>query len=234
MKTVSLFSALMWVVSLFTMNYSNSNNYVDYTFDGSITYEMNYVDKKGKEQTFPYKVYFSENTEMFAISVAMDDNNAPEETIMVYDKPDKKMHMLMTSKGEKTAMSIPFNPDKIDEMTEDIVSDDYKIEKTGNTKKILGYNCEEYKFSSDDGTGSVWITDETGISGKKIAGLLGMGGKGKNKNPFVGAQPDGLMLESHGTTEKGEKYHMLATDIKLDGPITISTEGYKSMMSFGK
>lgn len=37
---------------------------------------------------------------------------------------------------------------------------EYKITKTGNTKTILGYQCEEYLITSEDGEGHYWVTEK--------------------------------------------------------------------------
>ncbi|MCX2744768.1 DUF4412 domain-containing protein [Mangrovivirga sp. M17] len=235
MKIRNLVPVVFLVLALFSFTDKEETSTIDeFEFDGHITYDMTYIDKKGREQSFPYTIYFNEGKELFGIKMIMNDKNTSGETIIIYDKSDKKMHMLMDNEGEKTAMAMPFNPQQLENAAENMEPEDFTFEKTGNTKEILGYTCHEYKFESDDASGTSWITEEADVSSSQIAGLLGMGNKGKNKNPLMGAYPEGIMMESEGETKKGEKYKMVVTELNTDNPVTISTEGYKSMMSFGK
>ncbi len=49
---------------------------------------------------------------------------------------------------------------KTEEATEE---NPFEIQATGNTKKILGYNCQEYKMTEEDITSTIWVTQEVDI-----------------------------------------------------------------------
>jgi len=38
----------------------------------------------------------------------------------------------------------------------------FKMTKTGNTQEILGYNCREYDYTSDDNNGKIWFASGIG------------------------------------------------------------------------
>ena len=38
------------------------------------------------------------------------------------------------------------------------IEDAFNMKKTGKTKKILGYTCNEYVATTDDGTSEMWVT----------------------------------------------------------------------------
>lgn len=78
--------------------------------------------------------------------------------------PEQQMYMVMPMR--RTATAAGHDPD------------DVKLEKTGETQKILGYTCTKYLVKSDNTTTEVWATDELGS-------FMGLGATG---NPMTGRQ----------------------------------------------
>ena len=74
-----------------------------------------------------------------------------EEILMLVDTPMMKMQMPSSQMGKQ---QVP-NP------TEQMNNYDYsKIDKTGNTKTILGYTCYEYVMSDDQNSIQFWVAPE--------------------------------------------------------------------------
>jgi hypothetical protein len=67
------------------------------------------------------------------------------QTIMIMDK--QKMYMVSQVHPEK----FHYGNDK-----------HFKITKTGNSENILGYNCKEWDYTSDDGNGKIWFASGIG------------------------------------------------------------------------
>ena len=65
---------------------------------------------------------------------------------------------------------------------------DFEYKKTGQTKTILGYNCEEYKvdykYANDSGSASFWVSKDFPIQNKALP-MLGMSLNNPNFNGFV-------------------------------------------------
>lgn len=53
----------------------------------------------------------------------------------------------------------------LEETTEQSMDEtDISVTTTGNTKTILGYTCQEFKVTGKDMKGSIWITEEAGVT----------------------------------------------------------------------
>lgn len=125
-----------------------------YTFTHKYVMEIN----DGKRTT-TLNYYMTPSGKYFANEIP-DQKNGKTLTVMDMDK--KTMYILMDNKGDKTLMSMGLNFEKatnhaIDETNATITA-------TGKTKTILGYTCHEFKVKSEDVEGSVWVTQDAGIS----------------------------------------------------------------------
>lgn len=136
-----------------------------YDFFGNVVMEMTATDKKGKEQEPTLlKSYLSKTTDYTGMEIV--DPKKPESVmVMVYDIPNSASILLMDNEGEKASFAYKLD---INEVVEDAMEDasdpmddpELVLEKTGNTKEILGYQCDEYHVKSKDGEGTYWITEE--------------------------------------------------------------------------
>lgn len=105
------------------------------------------------------------------------------------------------------AMSLNFMSNMIAKKTEKMNEDagEFTIVKTGKTKTIAGFHCEEYLMESDEMTMNVWYTEETVIANMDEAKKYGMAFGAKMNIPMPeNAHQTGTMLESH-MVEKGDK-----------------------------
>lgn len=92
-----------------------------------------------------------------------------EKQEMIVLMPEQQMYMVMPLK--KAAAGA--RPEQ--------ASPEQKVEKTGRTEKILGYECEEYVTTEGGQTTEMWITEELGTfaglgGGNPMAGMMGGGG----------------------------------------------------------
>lgn len=136
-----------------------------YDFFGYLVMEMKSTDDKGKEQDpVNLKSYLSKSTEYTGME--MSDPKNPESTMtMIFDITHNASVLLMENDGSKN--SFAYNLD-INELSESALEDmedpmedpELEIKKTGNTKDILGYPCDEYYVKSKDGEGTYWVTEE--------------------------------------------------------------------------
>lgn len=106
------------------------------------------------------KSYLSESSEYTGMEVT-DPKNPGTITNMIFDMERNASILLMESEESKSSFVYKLDLDQViddsDILEEEI---DYSIEKTGNTKDILCYSCEEYHMKSEDGEGNYWITEE--------------------------------------------------------------------------
>ena len=92
------------------------------------------------------------------------------------------------------------------------------LKKTGASKTILGFLCNEYKYTNDGGYISVWVTKDFPSNIKNIS-MLGM-----NEGGII----DGFVLEIDSKSGN-DKINMKVVKYNKNKKITINTNSYKSM-----
>lgn len=99
---------------------------------------------------------------------------------------------------------------------------DFEYKKTGKTKSILGYNCEEYRvdynYTNSKGSASFWVTKEFPIQNIEMP-LLGM----KLNNPYL----QGFVLELN-SNHQGQSWTIKVVKVSNKN-VTINTSEYKKM-----
>jgi len=100
--------------------------------------------------------YFLPNSGNFLCS-QIKDEKIKDDFFTVLDAEREAMFTYMESGGKKMKMAVDF---KVDETEDDAP---ITITATGNTKKILGYNCKEYKMTGEDMTATIWVTKDVDI-----------------------------------------------------------------------
>ncbi|MCX7551852.1 DUF4412 domain-containing protein [Xanthomarina sp. F2636L] len=172
--------------------------------------------------TFTY--YLAKDKNYFGNTI---ENASTMFNVMDLDK--KTMFMFTEAGGNKMLMSTSLDVnDFVDET--DASNNDVKIEKTNNTKVILNYTCREYKISSEDYNGSVWVTKEADISFPRA--FYNIDAKKNQANQEWMKQVDGLMLEMNMTvTSKKKPQTLKMTCVALDETsFSINTKDYKKLM----
>lgn len=118
-------------------------------FEGTVS--MKIVEPRGTTMPMTLKLKSGKARMEFQaekMTGAMILDHAKQEMIMLM--PDQRMYMvhsLANMPGQATA--------------ED-PADETKVEKTGETEEILGYDTTKYVTRTKEGTTEVWITDELG------------------------------------------------------------------------
>ncbi|APQ17605.1 DUF4412 domain-containing protein [Maribacter hydrothermalis] len=88
-----------------------------------------------------------------------------QEFITVMDLPNSSIHTFMDMDGQRTMNSIHIDLEDSSDL--EMNKGDYSITPTGQTKKVLGYECEEFQVTGPQLSGSVWVTQEADISFQK-------------------------------------------------------------------
>ncbi len=170
-----------------------------YTFD--VTQEIEITDYDKKKNNI--KLHYSKKDTILAME-NMDGEKS--KTIVVIDIAKDAMIMYTIDKnGKKTGQVVP----SVLKLTKSISgaasknkTDDnvyLKIEKTGKSKKIAGYNGEEYKGSSSDEKMVMYLSTNFPINTQKTmkAYLSKLTPPSYNENMSLAR--DGIMLESENT-----------------------------------
>jgi len=187
---------------------SSANLNVDteesYRFKGYSDMEVTGTDEKGKKMDpVAFRSFLSDDSDFWAIKMDSDEKEV-KETVMIFDNKNQATVLLMESdKGEKSSIAYGIDWNKMMESTaedemEEAEKEDFSIKKTGNTKTILGYPCEEYLTEHEDYTARFWVSSSP-IEGytsywSKDNFLFSKNRKLKHKNYFD-QLPEGDVLE---------------------------------------
>jgi len=201
-----------------------------FEFNSSIDIVVTTTDNKGKATVMNMTMLFPEDNEYFGMEIKGNDN--PKEEIppmkMIYDFENEQMITMMINGQQKIGMVISIDEEQLSKWADD---DDNDIDempewtKTGKTKKILSYTCDQYVFSNEDGKGEAWVTEDDDLNIGYAMNAMANAQKQNNKNEY----PDGAILEMTFNGEDGEKMTWVSTDIKTDTNISLKTEGYQFM-----
>ncbi len=206
-----------------------------YKFDTSVTYRMETV-ADNKPVSIDYNMLFSKSNNYMATkmqninSEEMKGNSGAIQMTTILD--DKNQAMIMLMEDQKIAQVISM--EKIKDIAVNENSDETNLEtskpnikKTGRSKKILGYQCDEFKTITEEGKSTVWITKELSIYHKNMFSNLNISLGGDQFNNYPDAVK-GLMMEMYFEGENGEKSNMKIIDINKKSS-EISTAGYQFM-----
>ena len=180
--------------------------------------------------------YLNANTAAFGTLIEMPNNNQNiGKTIMIMDPDSGANVMLMEMNGQKIIQHMPsiFTED-IEETIDEEVSKDYTVEKT-DTKIILGYACQGFTITTEDGIVKTYIALNAPVSfNKAIANNSKFKPKGFDSD-WLKEFENGLMMEMEFISSEKEKYNMKMTCIELvQTPISINLSEYKSFIQMGE
>jgi hypothetical protein len=212
----------------------------DYSFSSRIYMIMELYDKKDVTK-MDYFMFYSNSTPSIGIetkTISSEEEGAvPVTAQMVMDGENKCFIMLTDVNGMKMGIisEVP------DENSENGQTDGKKkkdtppnFTKTGNSKEIAGYKCDEYTYKDvdDNSTGKVWFTKDARLRIDK------KGWQNSNMAAYYG-NPDfneGIILASESYDDKGKLTAKTETqEINENFPHAISVKGYTlRQMNMGK
>ena len=106
---------------------------------------------------------------------------AKNDSSFIIDAENKATIILSDENGEKTGivyglstLSMPeeSNQSTTVEETPELYSTNEKIKKTGKTKKIAGYTCEQFTITDEDTEGEMWMTRDLKLESSDFLGAI--------------------------------------------------------------
>ncbi|MEN8186309.1 MAG: DUF4412 domain-containing protein [Bacteroidota bacterium] len=202
-----------------------------YNFTSSITYKME-SNADNKQVSMDYNMLFTEKNNYMATKIQNIDSEElkgkQENFGMTTILDDKNQAMIILMEEQKIAQVLSMEKIKDINIEEepDVDNIDMNIVKTGKSKKILGYHCEEFKSTSKEGNSTIWITKELSVFHKDMFANLNksLGGNQFEQFPDM----EGVMMEMNFIGNNGDKVNMKAVDIS-EKNTNISTAGYQFM-----
>ncbi|WP_192350188.1 DUF4412 domain-containing protein [Algoriphagus sp. Y33] len=209
-----------------------------YDFFGYIVLEMTSTDDKGKlSDPIQLKSYLAKSSDYTGMEL-VDPKKPEASTSMVFDVKNQASIVFLENKGEKSSFAYKMDVDAIDDAVSDHLDtlsvDDVSVEKTGRTKDILGYSCEEYHVKNEDGEGYYWVTEEA---------IGGYSSFWSNNNPMMTSKaqekyakhyknfPKGNFMELTYSTEESGTIEMKVIQIDKSAPKSLTMSEYPSIMN---
>jgi hypothetical protein len=210
-----------------------------YSFDHSVklrTVVYNQSDKASKEDVID--IYYSNGSAMFGMSMSSAQTGL---THIVYDYANAQMITMMNSGGMKVGMSTGFDVEQILESQNMDTTGPVKFEKTGETKNISGFSCDEYRIvnaseKDQDTQQFVWMTTDIDSdwmqSMTKIAQSKNMLGMSKDISADI---PQGTVIQMVTKDSKGNlKIVVSVEEINENESVDIQTSDYTFMNFSGQ
>jgi hypothetical protein len=212
----------------------------EYKFTGRLYMQMEAYDKKDVVKSDFY-TYYNSNTQDAGIEVRVSDpkeGEAPLPSVFIFDGENKCFLMLIGNENSKTGIISTIPSDSLiaaqAKTQKGGTAARPTITKTGNSKIIAGYKCDEYRITEadKDGYSNVWMTKDVKIKAdKKYWGKAGMPSY-YNYPGFEGALM--LAMDSYDKNNNPEM-KMETKEINDNFKHTIVTTGYTFVkMNFGQ
>ena len=202
-----------------------------YNFDAYIQMELTNYKKNGNlDDQVVYDNYLHKEDADYA----MVFRDKGDQSTIIFDSKNSAMLILADSDGEKTGFATSIDPEALEEELADYEEeeveeadlDSYRPMKTGRTKTILGYSCDEYMVKDESGEVHMWVSEKLGkevrkewMSNKQTFGTMFMHANAMN----------GAVLEYDFVDEDGKKSVMLVTKIDLNHSHKVDTRPYTIM-----
>ncbi|WP_297334894.1 DUF4412 domain-containing protein [Algoriphagus sp.] len=205
-----------------------------YDFTGYMTMEVISKNPKGKaEDPVQMKSLLTPN-EYIGMEISDPKSNEAVSTL-VFDTKNKASIIFMDNEGSKNSFAYKMDAESLvdQEVDNQIEEQDVTFEKTGNTKTILGYICDEYYVKSEDGEGNYWITQEP-IEG--LTAFWGMNSpmmKNATKEKYAkrfSNLPTGDFMAMTFTDVDGSTVEMNVIEIEMNSPKTLTMAEYPNVM----
>lgn len=217
-----------------------------YSFKGVAEMEVNSTDSKGQSEDPARIISYLSNDDQFTGMEFRDDTkkNSKEKTVMIFDFKNNATIMLVENDEGKSSMAFGLDWQKmmegVDEMDmeeetpESVDWEEFKFEKTGKTKTILGYSCEEYLAKNEEMEAVYWISTTS------IEGLQSFWGK---NSPFITQRmqaenqeyfnkfPDGSVMEMNFVSQEDKSSTSFTmVNIDVDATNTFVMDAYPNVM----
>jgi len=187
-----------------------------YTFTSSVTYQIESSKKPGESQLINYN-FGDQVVKMDANSQGMASIIDSKNGVMIMLNDKEKTAMVMSTKAMEAAM-------KQQQMNQG-EKPAAKVTKTGRTKTILGYKCEEILIIESDKKTEVWITKDAGIDVSNT--FANMNRTSASQIPNEAFTEGGMLMEMNSFDPAGkQEMHMVVTALSKETK-TVNIGAYK-------
>jgi len=206
----------------------------NYRFDHMIQMHVESYDANGsKESDGEFITHLSPDSKSMAYQMISGDMGNPGQGMFIMDAENGATIILSEEDGKKTGIvyglgtffetmgeSIEEDAD-LDETPESYLANP-NVNKTGRTKTIAGYKCEEYKYSDETSESNIWITKDLKMNTRDFFSTL------FKTSLYSHGIPWGYMMEvTTNDKETGEKSFMQVTKVDDNSNKSFSLADYE-------
>ncbi|WP_088653195.1 DUF4412 domain-containing protein [Geofilum rhodophaeum] len=203
-----------------------------YTFNTSIHMHIKTLKKNGKVNSEGDIIsYLNEDQNCSAfefVSGNLEMKDAPQNKgLFIMDQKNQSTLLLTNENDEKTGLA--YGMSGLENMTyeEDSVANEEEVwqhpnlQKTGRTKTIAGYPCEEYTYADEESKGAFWLTTSLkGLQNKALPAQFGW------SQLFMGNTKGFIMASESTDLKTGETSTMEITEINTSRSTTFNIGEY--------
>lgn len=198
-----------------------------YNFDSEVVMEMKEFADETLKNTSNIKFYASKKHAHLGYVMDITTHGQSMAAQIINDVERNTMTTLIDQGGMK--MGMQYDLSKMSEMTTaDPSRESGSMKKTGRTKTILGYKCQEYEITHDKSYSLTWIAEDMDMTSFYDA-FTKMKGAGQNWNTDM---PEGFPMEINSWPngkDTEQKFVIEVKEINKNKAMSISTEGYNIM-----
>lgn len=200
-----------------------------YQFSSQIIMEMEMRDEDGKAMpATTSEIVFNDKNNDFG----MKSNTQGAKTTFIFDYENKCTLILTDSDGKKSGLATTLNTEDLKKYapeegvaSQEETKEDDCFKKTGNSKKINGYSCEEYLCDSEESTIHIWTTKELDKKINRAFNSNMMGGDFSKATEMNGVA---IVYHFKSKKDKSESKSTLKS-FDMNKSSSVSTVGYEIM-----
>lgn len=143
----------------------------NYSFDHLIQMHIESADKNGKKTSDgEFITHLNPKSKSMAYEVVSGDMAQPGQGMFIVDAENNAIIILSDENGKKTGLVygiqsfLQTTGGTFDETTLEETPEMYlanpNVEKTGRSKTIAGYKCDEFVYSDEESKSNIWITQD--------------------------------------------------------------------------
>lgn len=208
-----------------------------YAFDTSVTYELTMIENN-KPSVVNYEMWFPEKAGYMATKVKNstkgDSKDMPSSMLSILDDTNQAMIIIMEEQKIAQLLSMSKIKDVAlkENETESVDTEFNTIQKTGKTKKILGYECEQFSSQNETDKFTFWITKDLELFQENMFFNISKS-LGGNTFENIPKNAQGFMMEMHfENSSNGQKGTMTVVNIDKSKKLIMMNE--YQLMSLGQ
>ncbi|NOR76084.1 MAG: DUF4412 domain-containing protein [Draconibacterium sp.] len=205
-----------------------------YTFDHLIQMHLENFDKRGnKSDENEFITHFNPKTKSMAYQSLSNDSESGE-GLFIIDTENEATIILTEDDGEKAgivygmggyfeSIGEDYDVDNLDiSETPETYLANPNVKKTGRTKTIAGYKCEEFIYDDEYTKSNIWITKDMKLNTKDFMSTLFKTSMASHGMGW------GYMMEATSVNkESGEKSVMTVTKVDNNSNVKFRMSDYK-------